>query len=510
MGKRFLASYPSVNNVNYNIENMYSGIVEALLLKFSPLKFGTVIIDSKTSVPNIYCTDETGYKLGKKYEEGEPKKPIIRFEFNTHANNMEDTQLGIYNLKRMANAYGFNAELRGYAPFYEDIFGVRFLYSSVHTKTDVNIGIVVSSRDDQLAMANIIDTNIDQRYGIMFSHIPIFFSLPNDMIRAYSEALFKNELDYARSPDSNKDESEKIFEGLRKIINEKLYKYSNEHIVYKEYNNNRIINYNLLVFRDIYLKLDRFQIDEGEKRGEVYIRYGLSSSGSLEFQSIMNFLIDFPSVVNGNFIDKNMFNISFNGMENDYVKMFAERYVETREADNRLNFREKDLYKCLHDEQDILLDCSETEVINFFEDYVPKDEIALKFSLICDNVPKEELKNHIHFVIHRNNTLLYEEEDYIFKDTFVIKILNPVREFPYHVKLLIDWFYFASKWEQIKRIVKRKSMDNHIPLENFSILDFNPFSIEDKENLRNITKVIKNKMIYNNKIILKDVKIKEE
>ena len=460
MGQRFMAAFPATNNTNTNVVNMYRSVVESILYKFLPFTFNTVVIDTKNGIPNVYNTDNK-YKLGSKFEEKVPRKPIIRFEFNNKGNNSEDTQLGLYNLKRMANTHGFEQEMRGYIPFFKDLFDVCFWYSPAFCKTDLNISIIVNSKDDQMAFMNIIDSNIDQHYGMHFKNLPMGFYLPKDFILTYKEALFKKELEKIREVDFNQKDRDDISQAINEALYEQLVKFSSGYIDGRpilENRNNMI--YDLLAYRNVFVKLERFQPDEGEKRNDVYTRFSINSSGFIEFHNIMNYIIDFPTVVNGNFIDEEMFVIKDNEKMTTLTKYFGKRFIHTLEPDPFYNNKENQKrFGQFWSEDSIILE--NNDVFDFFEEFVDKDMLAFKFAVVYDGMTKQEMNDYIHSAVYRKDKLLERNLDY-FNDGTYFSIINPNPAFPYTIVLSIDKYFFASRWKQclINYIKHLESIDS--------------------------------------------------
>ena len=488
MGKKFLAAFPATNNIDMNITNMYRGIVEQILMKFLPFKFNTVVIDTKQTIPVVYNTDESGYKLGSKYEESTPKKPIIRFKFTQKGNNLEDTQLGVHLLKRMQNAHGFDARMDGYVPFFKDIFDVSFYYSPIKVRTDLSIDIIVGSKSDQTSFINIIDTNIDQRCGMEFNDVPMGIFLPHDFINSYKEAVFKKDLIKIRdleTPISN-DQREQ----WGKLVDDKTYEllrqFSNGYIDADYIGEAKKRTYDLLVHRLIYVKMERFQPDEGEKKNSVYTKFTINSSGFLEYFSILNFLIDFPSVVNGNFIEKKLFEIYDQNKNITYTKYFAERYTETRDRDP---FFEKEMnrkrFRMFWDEQDIVFDSEGDEKINYFESFLPKTVLAFKFLLVAESCTDKELKENIYFSIHKKDELLVKDEDYEIENGVTIIMKDVETVYPYHIRMYVDYAFFGNRWELYKdkflKAATEKEISVDIELEKVFSDNKNPFLLSEEE-----------------------------
>lgn len=452
MGQRYLCSFPATNNASQNIASMYRGIVEKILQKFLPFRFNTVVIDTKNGIPNVYNTDN-GYKLGRRYEEKEPLKPIIRFEFINKGNNYDDTQLGLYNLKRMASAHGFDNEMRGYIPFFKDIFDVKMWYSPVFTKTEININIILKSRDDQLAFANIIETNIDQHYGLYFDNTPVGFYLPRDLILSYRQGLFKSKLEELNNPEYDLVLRDKMIDGINEVVYEWLRMGSSGYIDAAEtpLNDNTTDKlYDLLTFRNVFVKFEKFQIEEPEKRGKVIMQTSISSSGFLEFHSIMNFILDMPSFVNGNWLDREAFIIRDQNTEKDLIKYFATRYTYDLEKDPFFNNEEnRNRFRCLHLEEDIKID-TPNELIDFAEDFLPEIPISKKFQLVYERMTEDEKRDYIHVSVYKQYELLTRMQDY-FQDGKYISIIDPDESMPYNIALYIDIIFFAKKWTIISR-----------------------------------------------------------
>lgn len=446
MGQRFMAAFPATNNVNLNVVNMYRSVVESILYKFLPFEFNTVVVDTKTGIPNVYNTDNK-YKLGSKFEEKIPRKPIIRFEFNNKGNNYEDTQLGLYNLKRMANSHGFDQEMKGYIPFFKDLFDVCFWYSPVFCKTELSISIIVSSKDDQMAFMNIIDSNIDQHYGMHFKNLPMGFYLPKDFILTYKEALFKKELEKIREVDFNQKDRDTISEAINDALKDQLIKFSSGYIDGRPIldNKNNMI-YDLLAYRNVFVKLERFQPDEGEKRNDVYTRFSINSSGFIEFHNIMNYIIDFPTVVNGNFIEEELFEIKDNDKLKTLTKYFGKRFTHTLEPDPFYNSdTNKERFGQFWAEDSIVLENS--EMFDFFEEFVDKDMLAFKFAVVYEGMNIQEMRDYIHAAVYRKDKLLERNLDY-FNDGTCFSIINPDPSLPYTIVLSIDKYFFASRWKR--------------------------------------------------------------
>lgn len=304
---RYIQSFPASNNINdKSVFNIYRAVVNHLFNFIPESLFKTKVLDFKDNVKNIY-TYKDGSLVNRK-EAGRLELPSFTIEFVNNGNNPQDHQINtIAPFTKYSIAEGINPEMRGYIPLYQDQYGMQIFCSPIQCKTEFNITMAVQSLDDRNSLANILDNNLRQHYGYEIDKILTQYLLPHGMIDFIRESLYYRELLIIRDNRDQLDNDE--IKRMSLNIDNDLVKhmetmsdgvFTNVRLSYNDEDLN--LAYNKYNTRAYYKMNGPITLNEGERRGELYDKYTISTSGYVEFYNIIAFIVNVPSVIKGEWI----------------------------------------------------------------------------------------------------------------------------------------------------------------------------------------------------------------
>ena len=228
MGTVRLGVFPSIDNKILQ-DKIANGIASFFIHKFPIGFFQHLYIDTQNKNASQYVINSNGEFV--KWESGQKiQQPNIKFVFEQGSNNIKDTFGGIYNVNMKPGAFSIDTDLTGYKPIYEDCYGSILSVNDYPIRNNVNIKIICQTKADQLAIANILNSNFKAgTYGDIVE-LDTVIPLPQLLMEYLRSCLMKPEILNL----SKLKENSKKYDEYKKEINKKfmelMYRFSNGEI----------------------------------------------------------------------------------------------------------------------------------------------------------------------------------------------------------------------------------------------------------------------------------------
>lgn len=457
MGTVRLGVFPSINN-KITQDKIANSIASFFIHKFPMGFFQHLYIDTQNKNASQYIINTNGEFV--KYESGQKiLQPCIRFTFEQGANNIGDAFNGIYNVNMKPGAFGIDTDLTGYKPIYEDCYRTIVSVNDYPIRNNVNIRITLQTKADQLAVLNIINSNLKAgTYGDIVE-VDTVIPIPNLMMEYLRSCLFKPEIMNLSKLKTNSDEYNDYKREINKKFTEMIYRFSNGAI--KPYKTNSTeSDYNFIYGYErkqrVYLKLEEPQPDTGNKKGNTYDSFNIDLSGSIDYANTISFLTSVSSIIRGT---KNNWYLktSDNKDKNLYYSTmkFKEVYRETRmlqPINNDIYFHfylERELLMSMKEESFDLLD----EIL--IEKQFPAHYHVLKALLSMISTQKE-FDELFKVVIYKDR---YPIDEYEIDSKFHIKIHNCDLQVPYYIEIFINKNLYNNYIERMKDYLDKYEID---------------------------------------------------
>lgn len=453
MGTVRLGVFPSINNKILQ-DNVANQVCDWFINKFPVGFFNHVYIDTQNKNASQYIINSNGEFT--KYETGQKiVPPNIRFSIEQGANNIKDAFNGIYNVNMKPGAFEIDTDLTGYKPIYEDCYGSILSINDYPIRNNINVTLTLQTKADQLAVANILSSNFKAgTYGdiiICDTKIP----LPNLLMEYFRSCFFKPEimnLSKIKKSDPKYNEYKKE---INKKFTEFMYRFSNGAIKPYKSTNFGVTDYEFSYVYErkqrVYIKFDDPDLDSGNKKGNVYDKFNITLSGSIDYANLISFITSVPAIIRGT---KNNWYLktSENRDKNLYYSMmkFKEVYRENRFlkpiSENYFHFYlERELLMSLSEESFDLLD----EIL--VEKQFPAHYHVLK-ALLSLIKTQEDFDKLFKVCIYKDR---YAIEDFEIDKNFHIKVHNCDLSVPYYIDIFINKFEYNKYMEQIEELLKK-------------------------------------------------------
>ena len=447
MGTVRLGVFPSINNKILQ-DKIANDIASFFINKFPVGFFYHLFIDTQNKNASQYIINSNGEFV--KYESGQKiLQPNIKFSFEQGSNNIKDTFNGIYNVNMKPGAYSIDTDLTGYKPIYEDCYGSILSVNDYPIRNNVNIKIICQTKADQLAIANILNSNFKAgTYGDIVE-VDTLIPLPQLLMEYLRSCLMKPEILNLSKLKENSNKYDEYKKEINKKFMELIYKFSNGAI--KPYKSNSTeSNYEFVYCYNrkqrVYFKLEEPELDSGNKKGNVYDSFSIDISGYIDYANTISFITSVPSIIRGT---KNNWYLktSNNKDKNLYYSMmkFKEVYRENRflkfiNNDYIHFYLERELLMSVKEESFDLLD----EILT--EKQFPAHYHVLK-ALLSLIKTQEEFDELFEVVIYKDR---YPITDYEIDKSFHIKVHNCDLQVPYYIDVFLNKNKYNLYLEKMK------------------------------------------------------------
>lgn len=460
MGVKRIAIVPATNKTYYSINSIFKSFVEHILQNFPPDFFKTVIIDDKNTVRSMYTitNGRIGPLQGEKQKVGKIMVPSLKIEFNYKGQNQHDTQLGYPNLNYFAKAHEISRSLSPYTPFFKDHFGIGLYTSDIYNKCDFDIEMKVTTKDDQLALENILKTRFLQVYGRYLEGILIPFVLPGSLVDLVRKSIYGKDI-------LNMKKEELSDEGAKQFqidLNNELLKHMSKYVIRDNQRFNERNNISRIHIHqeptNMQLKLDRtgninytfegFESNDANKRGDFNESFSVSTSGNIQFYNVINYVVSLPIRVNGNEINDQIIETSSSSLDRRIEALYT---INTNDAEidrtrhpvfkpYNVNKYSKD--DCVMTWRDCVLDegGDEIDILEWLKDDIDKE---FMFRTVFDKLKIDEKAENTHITIYEGDRVMDQSEFSINWDNFTISVPASTDKVTYTIYLYAyRVFYF--------------------------------------------------------------------
>lgn len=447
MGTVRLGVFPSIDNKILQ-DKIANGIASFFIHKFPIGFFQHLYIDTQNKNASQYVINSNGEFV--KWESGQKiQQPNIKFVFEQGSNNIKDTFGGIYNVNMKPGAFSIDTDLTGYKPIYEDCYGSILSVNDYPIRNNVNIKIICQTKADQLAIANILNSNFKAgTYGDIVE-LDTVIPLPQLLMEYLRSCLMKPEILNL----SKLKENSKKYDEYKKEINKKfmelMYRFSNGAIKPYRTNSNES-NYEFVYCYNrkqrVYFRLEEPDLDSGNKKGNIYDDFSIDISGYIDYANLISFVTSVPSIIRGtknnwylktsNNKDKNLYYsmMKFKEVyrENRFLKTINDKYIHF--------YLERELLMSVKEESFDLLD----EILT--EKQFPAHYHVLK-ALLSLIKTQEEFDELFKVVIYKDR---YPITEYEIDKNFHIKVHDCDLQVPYYIDIFLNKNKYNLYLEKMK------------------------------------------------------------
>lgn len=389
MATRKITAFPFLG-LNAGTADIMQAIAAFVKSGFPPNFFKFEHVDTQNGLRDFYkhlrLNSEEPYKISK-------PKLIITYKMPNF--NTGDTGLGENPLRQYPAQY-INTDMNGYELFFKDNYDIRLYSSDLRVKSEFDVQIELSTRSDQMATNAFLMNNIRFMYGYRLKGIKTNFLIPNYLIAAIRNLLYRTnsltplpeeaviEFDNHLKTYSNNGIEPIYFNGEK---NKKFYKLN------REYNT-------------VYLQMTSPpEMNEGEKRDNIYDKFIINFSGFIEFYVPIACIFNSPELVVGSIVSPHIFK-SLNSDER--TNMGVVTMMSTFKDHVMRPLISTDTLKRIHYEE-FLLETPEDE-INVLS-WLPKDDKDFSSLLSVEEF------NKLYKVYLYENEYLLDNNIYTFKDS---------------------------------------------------------------------------------------------
>lgn len=448
MGTVRLGVFPSINNKIMQ-DKIAKQVAEWFINKFPSGFFNHFYLDTQNKNASQYVINSNGEFV--KYESGQKIiQPNIKIIIEQGANNINDAFNGIYNVSMKPGAYAIETDLRGYKPIYEDCYGSILSVNDYPIRNNVRIQITLQTKADQLAVANILNSNFKAgTYGdiiICDSVIP----LPNLLTEYLRSCFFKPEINILSKMSPKDIEYDSYRKKINKTFMEFIYRFSNGAIKpYKsssedDSEHNYVYGYERK--QRVFVKLEEPELDTGTKKGNVYDHFNVELSGSIDYANLVSFITSVPAIIRGTKNDWKL-RTSNNKNKNLYYSMmkFKEVYKE-----NRFLEPISDKYIHFYLEREVLMSSVE-ESFDFLDTILVEKQFPAHYhvlkALLSLIKTQEDFDNLFKVCIYKDRYLI---TDYEIDKNFHINIHNCDLSVPYYIDVFLNKNVYNNYIEKMK------------------------------------------------------------
>lgn len=437
MGTYRMGVFPSLNNKMFQDDIAYD-ISNYFVKMFPPDFFNSVFIDTLNGNYNKYTVNENGEMI--KVENTQRKStPYIRINIRQGKNNREEIFGGFSSVHQQPGAFGIEPTLSGYKPFLIDPYNIILASNDCPIRNTIELTISLQTRQDQMGILNFIDTNIKRMYGYVLESEPEII-LPNLLMSYLRSCIFKKEIKYI---DMNDILSEKEKKDEMKIVNQQflkhMYDYSNGAIKaykYKDENTSDVL-FALKRRHRIYLKWDEsIEMDDGEKRGNVYDGFKITLNGYFDYANPVSFITSVPAIVRGSKNNTYILTSSNKSKQLYYSTMsFKEMYKEERKMYKPIEKPFVHFYL----ERELMMS-SKTENFNLLDDIIDKNRpqhYKIVEYMLNKIKTKKEFDETFKVVIFKDKSQLFDDE-FSVDEKFNFTIENCDLTVPYYIDIYIN------------------------------------------------------------------------
>lgn len=456
MGTVRLGVFPSINNKIMQ-DNIADQVCKWFIGRFPVGFFNHIYIDTQNKNASQYIINPNGEFI--KYESGQKiTMPNIRFTIEQGQNNIKDTFNGIYNVNMKPGAFAIDTDLTGYKPIYEDCYGSVIATNEYPIRNNISIRISVNTKSDQLAIANILNSNFKAgTYGdiiICDSVVP----LPELLMEYIRSCLFKPEIINLSKMNPEDTDYTEYKQKINRKFTEFIYRFSNAAI--KPYKTSTKSNSNKFIYgyerkQRVFLRLEDPELDSGSKKGNVYEKFNIELSGTIDYANLITFITSVPAIIRGT---KNNWYMATSEKtdRNLYYSMmkFKEVYRE-----NRILEPVSDKYIHFYLERELLMSSGE-ENFNIIDEIITEKQFPAHYyilkALLSLIKTQKEFDELFKVCIYKDKFLI---NDYEIDWKFNIKVHKCDLSIPYYIDIFLNKEVYKIYLEKIKDMLDKYEID---------------------------------------------------
>ena len=476
MGTTRLGVFPSIHN-KQNLNDLAFDICNFFIDKFPVGFFHHVYIDTQDSNANQFLVNDDGKFM--QYESGQKiTAPHIKFVIKQGRNNIDEAYNGFWNTNQQPGAFSIDTDLTGYKPILYDPYGIILATNDLPIRNTIDITIQINTKADQLSIMNILDSNIRRMYGYEVD-VDSDIIIPNLLMEYIRSCVFRKEINILRKLEDSNDEKIKGMQEINKNFMEYLYKYSNKGIIpykMKDRDDESDVVFSLKRKQRVYLKLEPYEIDEGNKKSNLYKTFNISISGTFDYANIISFITSVPSIVRGT---KNPWFIRSSDNKDKMNYYHTIKFKEVFKDARKRAYVNMKKYSHFYLEKEILM-ASKTDTFNIIDDIIEKDESPSHYALIKALMSyvktDSDFKSLFKVVIYKNNDVL-DSSNYTIDKNFQFIVKNCDLSVPYYIDVFVNSSEYSSILNDIKSKLDDIGIDWKEPNEHTSYKGQTMFNI---------------------------------
>ena len=451
MGTVRLGVFPSLNNSLFQDE-IAKDVMNWFMQRFPINFFSHVYLDTGSGNANQYVVNKETGKL-EKYQSGQKiLQPALKIKIKQGGNNPDEVFGSLWNTNQQPGAFAIDTDLTGYKPCCYGTHGVIVATNEYTIRNNVEINVQLQTKADQLAFCNIADTNIKNLY-VNIIESETYVPMPNLLMEYLRSCVFKPEILALDKMKSNSKEKLKYQQQINEDFSKYLYVGSNGAIKpFKEFDNKGLTQYVYKLGRKqrITLRLNKYEADDGQKRGGVYTAWNVSFSGYIEYANPISFVTSVPAIIRGT---KNNWCIRSSANTDDRNYYATVLFKEVFKDDRHLKFIDNRDYFHFYFESELLMS-STVEDFNLIDDVIDEEDTPTHY-YIAKTLIKASKKigsfNQLFKVfIYKNNDPI-PSSDYRIDEDFNFHIENCDLSVPYYIDIWIHRRLYKEYKKHIQR-----------------------------------------------------------
>lgn len=413
--------------------------------------FKYIYVDTSTNAPNMFMT-ENNDGSGEIIKEGVQKVayPRLIVRVRPKENNVEDTTYEkLISIYKYPISQMVRTDFTMTCLFFDgDPYHIQLATMDDYSRSEIEFQISVQSKDDQEAVSNILSVCCKKEYGYPFL-VRSEYMIPVSLTDHLRDCVFRKELQAFEnnSPFMSEREKDEINFEIQRRFTKYLNEYSMKDVVpkivdedSKELNKEYILRRGLR----IYLKIDQWEKDDGNKKENVYDNFTLTANGFYECYHPNSFFAAIPTIIRG-VSNSKIVPTSNSRNVNGSIHTLLGRETYREERREPVDKRFMTGYTKLFDEREIIVDNPEVDYIDVF-DWIPESEKLTKETvrLLIKYSTLDELKNNTKIFVYEDRDII-DPSRVTLCDGFVIKLTNNDVEMCYYVEVYIKNSFLNSK-----------------------------------------------------------------
>jgi len=438
MGTTRLGVFPSLNNSVFQDE-IAKNVMNWFLERFPKGFFTHIYLDTQTGTANQYLVNKETGKLSE-YQSGQKiLQPALRIVIKRGGNNHEEVFGSLWNVNQQPGAFAIDTDLTGYKPFCYGTHGVIMATNEYTIRNQIEINVNLQTKADQLAFCNIADSNIKNLY-VNVIEADAYIPLPNLLMQYIKSCVFKPEIMALEKMKSDTDDSRAYVQKINDNFNKYLYTGSGGAIKpFKEFDNDGLTSYMYRLARKqrITCRLNKYDADDGEKKGGLYTGWNVSFTGYIEYANPVSFLTSVPAIIRGTKNDWCLRTSSETDKMNYYGTV---KFKEVFKDDRKHKMVDARKYFHFYFESEILMS-SVTEDFNLIDDVIVEEDTPTHYYVakaLIDVANKYDNFDRLFKVeIYKNNEPL-DKSEYTIDHNFNFHIENCDLNVPYYIDIWVN------------------------------------------------------------------------